>query len=276
MKDYSLYLECRSGISGDMTVAALLDLGADRDILNKALQSLPIKGFRTSITRVEKGGLTACDFMVILDEEYENHDHDMQYLHGTDCPADGEMETGTSKDGSNASDGFRTLSDIRDILFRAEITENARELSFRIFDILARGEAKAHGVGTDQVQFHEKGAVDTIVDIVSVAVCMDNLGINKVFVSPLCEGRGFVRSRHGMLPVPVPAVANIVADNGLSLRITDYEGEFVTPTGAAIAAALKTTDTLPKRFKTHRMGLGAGKREYELPGVLWAIIISED
>lgn len=90
------------------------------------------------------------------------------------------------------------------------------------------------------------------------------------------QGKGFVRSRHGMLPVPVPAVANIVADNGLSLRITDYEGEFVTPTGAAIAAALKTTDTLPKRFKTHRMGLGAGKQEYELPGVLWAIIISED
>lgn len=276
MTDYSLYLECKSGISGDMTVAALLDLGADQEVLDKALQNLPIKGFRTSITWVEKGGLTACDFMVILDAEYENHDHDMQYLYGADNLTDERIDSDFSQDSGNNSDGFRTLSDIRNILLRTEITENARELSFRIFDILAKGEAKAHGIGIDQVQFHEKGAVDTIVDIVSVAVCMDNLGISKVFVSPLCEGKGFIRSRHGMLPIPVPAVSNIVADNGLTLHITNYEGEFVTPTGAAIAAALKTMDTLPKKYKTHGIGLGAGKREHELSGVLRAIIFSED
>lgn len=276
MTDYSLYLECRSGISGDMTVAALLDLGADQNVLNKALQSLPVKGFRTNITRVEKDGLTACDFMVVLDEEYENHDHDMSYLHGKGCLTDKKKRTDYSEVNSNGSEGFRTLSDIKDILFRTEMTENARKLSFRIFDILAKGEAKAHGIGIEQVRFHEKGAVDTIVDIVSVAVCMDNLGISKVFVSPLCEGRGFIRSRNGMLPIPVPAVANIVADNGLILYRTDYEGEFVTPTGAAIAAALKTTDTFPKKFKTHGIGLGAGKRKYKLPGILKAAIISEN
>lgn len=276
MTDYSLYLECRSGISGDMTVAALLDLGADQNVLNKALQSLPVKGFRTNITRVEKDGLTACDFMVVLDEEYENHDHDMSYLHGKGCLTDKKKRTDYSEVNSNGSEGFRTLSDIKDILFRTEMTENARKLSFRIFDILAKGEAKAHGIGMEQVRFHEKGAVDTIVDIVSVAVCMDNLGISKVFVSPLCEGRGFIRSRNGMLPIPVPAVANIVADNGLILYRTDYEGEFVTPTGAAIAAALKTTDTFPKKFKTHGIGLGAGKRKYKLPGILKAAIISEN
>lgn len=276
MTDYSLYLECRSGISGDMTVAALLDLGADQNVLNKALQSLPVKGFRTNITRVEKDGLTACDFMVVLDEEYENHDHDMSYLHGKGCLTDKKKRTDYSEVNSNGSEGFRTLSDIKDILFRTEMTENARKLSFRIFDILAKGEAKAHGIGMEQVRFHEKGAVDTIVDIVSVAVCMDNLGISKVIVSPLCEGRGFIRSRNGMLPIPVPAVANIVADNGLILYRTDYEGEFVTPTGAAIAAALKTTDTFPKKFKTHGIGLGAGKRKYKLPGILKAAIISEN
>ena len=259
-----------------MTVAALLDLGADQNVLNKALQSLPVKGFRTNITRVEKDGLTACDFMVVLDEEYENHDHDMSYLHGKGCLTDKKKRTDYSEVNSNGSEGFRTLSDIKDILFRTEMTENARKLSFRIFDILAKGEAKAHGIGMEQVRFHEKGAVDTIVDIVSVAVCMDNLGISKVFVSPLCEGRGFIRSRNGMLPIPVPAVANIVADNGLILYRTDYEGEFVTPTGAAIAAALKTTDTFPKKFKTHGIGLGAGKRKYKLPGILKAAIISEN
>ena len=117
--------------------------------------------------------------------------------------------------------------------------------------------------------------MDSIVDIVSVAVCLDNLDVTEVIVPVLCEGRGTVRCQHGILPIPVPAVANIVSANHLRLKMTEVEGELVTPTGAAIVAAVKTKDKLPETFEIQKIGIGAGKRQYECPGILRAMIISE-
>jgi hypothetical protein len=111
------------------------------------------------------------------------------------------------------------------------------------------------------------------VDIVSVAVCLDNLDVDEVIIPQLSEGRGTVRCQHGILPIPVPATVNIVAKYDISMEIMNVKGEFVTPTGAAIAAAIRTSDRLPKNIKINRIGLGAGKREYELPGILRAMII---
>ena len=125
------------------------------------------------------------------------------------------------------------------------------------------------------MHFHEVGAVDSIVDIVAVAVCIDNLNINEVIVSPLYEGTGFIRCQHGVIPVPVPAVCEIVRDNDIDLKITNYEGEFVTPTGAAIVAAIKTSDKLPDKFKIEKIGIGAGKREYEKAGILRSMLIKD-
>ena len=155
------------------------------------------------------------------------------------------------------------------------MTENAKKIALRIFEILAEAESKAHNVPVDQVHFHEVGAVDSIVDIVSVAVCLDDLDITEVIVPVLCEGRGTVRCQHGILPIPVPAVANIVSANHLRLKMTEVEGELVTPTGAAIVAAVKTKDKLPETFEIQKIGIGAGKRQYECPGILRAMIISE-
>lgn len=267
----TLYLECSSGISGDMTVAALLDLGADETVLRGALASLPVGGYEIGITRVKKSGLDACDFQVKLDHAHENHDHDMEYLHGHHHD---EEEDGHDHVHSHSHE-HRGLPEIQQIIRAAAITDHAKEIALRVFHILAEAEAKAHGVPLEQVHFHEVGAVDSIVDIVAAAVCLDNLDITEVIVPQLCEGRGFVRCQHGVIPVPVPAVLNIVQANDLHLHLTEVEGELVTPTGAAIAAAVRTSDHLPEEFQILRAGIGAGKRTYERPSLLRAMLIMQ-
>ena len=302
----TLYLECASGISGDMTVAALLDLGADRAALDRALASLPVQGFEVRVGRVAKSGLDACDFDVRLDEEHENHDHDMAYLygheHGDAGASEGHDGHGQGhghhhahghgeKDGHGHAtdpehddhdhDGHhhhhhehRTLADVEAILDAADLAPRARSIAGRVFSILAQAEAQAHGTTPDRVHFHEVGAVDSIVDIVAAAVCLDSLGVEDVVVTELAEGTGTIRCAHGVIPVPVPAVCAIAAEHRLPLRATGVRGELVTPTGAAIAAAVRTADRLPARYTIAKVGLGAGKRSYEgCSGVLRAMLV---
>lgn len=269
----TLYLECRSGISGDMTVAALLDLGADQEVLMKALKSLPVQGFRVEISRVVKAGLDVCDFNVILDQAHENHDHDMEYLHGHSHGGE-DSEHGHHHEKAHEHE-HRGMPEIRRIIDGAEITDRARTIAVRIFEILAKAEAKAHGVPEDQVHFHEVGAVDSIVDIISAAVCLDDLDITEAVIPFLCEGKGTVRCQHGILPVPVPAVVNILEAHKIPVEMTGVEGELITPTGAAIAAAIGTSDRLPGRFVIKKTGIGAGKRSYERPSLLRAMLIEE-
>ena len=263
----NLYLECYSGISGDMMVAALLDLGASEEVLNKALHSLQIDGFKIEISRVLKSGLDACDFNVVLDKKHENHDHDMNYLYGKNTHKDDHRH--------NEEHHHRGLSDIVYIIEKSNITDNAKKIAINIFNILGKAEAAAHGVSIDQVHFHEVGAIDSIVDIVGVAVCLDNLQIENVIVPVLYEGSGFIRCQHGIIPVPVPAVCQIVANHNLKLHLTNTQGELVTPTGAAIVAAIKTQDKLPGEFSIKKIGLGAGKRTYERPSILRAMLIED-
>ncbi|MCD8051722.1 MAG: nickel pincer cofactor biosynthesis protein LarC [Clostridiales bacterium] len=270
----TLYLDCSTGISGDMTVAALLDLGADVAVLHKALNSLPLTGYQLRISRVKKSGLDACDFAVLLDEAHENHDHDMVYLYGHgEHPHEHPHDHGEHHTHDHP---HRNLPEILHIIRHGDLTPRARELAERIFTILAQAEAKAHGVPLDEVHFHEVGAVDSIVDIVAAAVCFDDLDIERVILPRLNEGRGFVRCQHGVIPVPVPATLAIVQAHGLPLHIGDTEGELVTPTGAAIAAAVATEFRLPDRFQVEKTGIGAGKRAYERPSLLRAMLISED
>lgn len=301
-----LYFECTSGISGDMTVAALLDLGADEQILRQAISSIPVSGFDIKISRVKKSGLDACDFDVLLDTAHENHDHDMEYLHGVEHHHEEHMhvheedehihehsheehghihehihehhheEAGHSHSHSHHGHHHhehRGLPDILAIIDQCKMTDSAKNLAKKIFDIVAVAESKAHGLPKEQVHFHEVGAIDSIVDIISVAVCFDNLGIKDVIIPVLYEGSGSIRCQHGILPVPVPATANIVEEYGLKLHKMDFMGEFVTPTGAAIAAAIRTEEKLPSTFSIIKTGIGAGKREYEKASILRAMIL---
>jgi hypothetical protein len=274
----SLYLECNAGISGDMFVAAMLDLGADQNILRQTLDSIPIDGYEIKIGRVLKSGLDACDFSVLLDQEHENHDHDMQYLHGQEQSHTQEHihvqeHHHVHDQNHHHHHEHRGISEIKHIISHTEMTDQAKELASRIFDILADAESKAHGLPKDQVHFHEVGAVDSIVDIIAAAVCFDQLGIKDVIIPELSEGKGMIRCQHGMIPVPVPATVNIVSAHGIRLHPLNIEGEFVTPTGAAIAAAIKTSGNLPEVYEINRIGIGAGKREYERPSILRAMIL---
>lgn len=288
----SLYLECNAGISGDMLVAALLDLGADKEVLDKALQSIPAKGFEYKISRVSKAGVDCCDFDVILDEEHANHDHDMAFLHGNgdavvhshehehehhhEHEHEHEHEHSHVPHEHHHHHEHRGLQEVIAIIDATDMSAAAKALALKIFDIIADAEAKAHAVEKNAVHFHEVGAIDSIVDIVAIAVCADSLGVENVIVPELCEGRGTVRCQHGVLPVPVPAAANIMQRFGFNVRLLPVQGEFVTPTGAAAAAALMTTDELPQSFKILGIGLGAGKRQYERPSILRALLIEDN
>ena len=265
----TLYLECASGISGDMLVGALLDLGADKQYLSEVLSTIKAEGFRIGYTRVKRSGLDCQDFDVILDEKHDGHDHDMEYLYG--------HEHAHSHDHHHHehSHEHRGIREIYEILDKTAMTDFARELAKDIFEVIAKAESAVHGVPINDVHFHEVGAIDSIVDIVAIAVCVDNLKIDKVIVPKLYDGYGTVRCQHGILPVPVPAVTNIVAEHKIALEILNVKGELVTPTGAAAVAALRSTSQLPKEFIIKKVGMGSGKRDYGLAGFLRAMIIEE-
>lgn len=299
----TLYLECNSGISGDMSVAMLLDLGADEQVLRRALESLPLEGYEVKVSRVFQSGIDCCDFHVVLDED--NHDHDMHYLYDEGDALTEGLEHNHHHDHEHEhhhlhghhhdhvhdhhhdhhhapdhgdhyhAHSHRHLAEINQIIDGGDLTPGANALAKKIFRIIAEAEAKAHNLPLDEVGFHEVGAVDSIVDIVAFAVCFDNLEIDSVFVPKLCEGTGVVRCQHGLLPVPVPAVVNILTDAPIPLEIIPYRGEFVTPTGAAILKAVRTGDMPEPGFLISRIGMGAGKRKTARANILRGMLLAE-
>lgn len=311
----TLYLETSSGISGDMFVAAMIDLGADPEALERALNSIPADGFMVEISSVKKSGIACCDFNVILDAAHENHDHDMAYLYGPapvssaapqeeahhchcheedpfpsrsghlsehHCHCHGEEEAHHCHchEGEEPHHHHehhhhgRHLAEILDIIDATDMTDSAKALAGKMFHIVAEAESLAHHMPLEEVHFHEVGAIDSIVDIIAAAVTFDSLEITDVIIPCLTEGRGTVRCQHGVLPVPVPATMNIIEAYDMPLTIMEAKGEYVTPTGAAIAAAICTTHQLPKAFRIVRTGLGAGKRAYtERTNILRAYLI---
>lgn len=263
----TLYLDCQAGIAGDMLVAALLDLGGKPALerLTQMLEKLSLEGFSVAVTRVKKAGIDCCDFDVKLDAAHENHDYDMAYLHGLG-------DTSHDHDHHHA---HRGLAQVEQVIDAAPLSDRARGLARDAFRILARAEAKAHGLPIDQVHFHEVGAVDSIVDVLAAAFLIDDLDIERAIVPALTDGHGTIRCQHGVIPVPVPATLNICIAHSLPLSSSSVEGELVTPTGAALVAALEPEFSLPGRYTIRAVGLGAGKRSYERPSILRAMLIEE-
>ena len=262
--DKLLYLECYSGISGDMTVGALLDLGAREEILRRELAKLPVAGYELKVGRAKKCGIDACNFDVILQDESSHGEHTHGHHHH------GEHTHGDSHTHHHE---HRTYGDISRMLQESCLEEPVLEMAKRIFRVVAEAEAKVHRMPLEEVHFHEVGAVDSIVDIVAAAVCLHDLGISRVAVSVLHEGTGTTWCQHGRIPVPAPAVLEMMARYELPVKITENEGEMITPTGAAIAAALRTEVALPEQFVVKKIGMGAGKKEFAQANILRAMIL---
>jgi uncharacterized protein (TIGR00299 family) protein len=233
----TLFLDCQAGIAGDMTVAALIDLGVPLTMLQEELAKLPLPAgsYQLATEPVKRGGIAATLLTVTC---------------GQDQP-------------------HRHYTEICRLISASGLAPAVQETAGRIFECLAQAEAKVHGVPVDAVHFHEVGAIDAIVDIVGVAIALDWLGIDEVYAAPLPLGSGWVETAHGRLPVPAPATLELL--RGLPVHTQCGAGERVTPTGAAIVAALTTRGQMPL-FQVQSVGYGAGSRQYDdTPNLLRAV-----
>ncbi len=231
------YLDCSSGISGDMTLGALLDAGADKDKLLAQLKTLNLPNWQLTTKKVNKQGVTATHVSIT----YEKQDHHRHY------------------------------TDIVKMIDGSKISAKAKDNAKKIFTALGEAEASVHGTTLEEVNFHEVGAVDSIIDIVGVSVCLDLLGIDKLSVSSLPYSHGTIKMEHGVYPNPGPATLNLL--KGFPMHNTTVIGELITPTGAAIVKALATPGF--PGMKLEHVGIGAGTKDFSHPNILRVLVGSE-
>ncbi|NLW90757.1 MAG: nickel pincer cofactor biosynthesis protein LarC [Syntrophomonadaceae bacterium] len=241
-----LYFDCYAGISGDMTVAALLDLGVDPKALRQELEKLHLDGWEMQVTQGHRNGLRGIKFDVRLGDG-SSHRHN-----------------------GHTATAHRNLGDIEAIIDHSSLKDAVKDLSKRIFSVLAAAEAHVHGKPITEVHFHEVGAVDSIIDIVGTAVCLDILAVDSIFASPVNLGGGLVNCAHGTLPVPAPATLEIL--QGVPVFSSGVQAELVTPTGAAILKTLVAGFVPMPRMTVEKTGYGMGSREIpEMPNMLRAM-----
>jgi pyridinium-3,5-bisthiocarboxylic acid mononucleotide nickel chelatase len=252
------YFDTFSGIAGDMTIGALVDAGVPFDAVERGLAPLGLRGFRLELGKRVRSGITARKFSVHVDTEVSHphgHGGGAHHHHGH---------------GEAAPHPHRHYAEIRELLARSELAPGVRSRAQRIFHALAVAEGRIHDVPPDDVAFHEVGAIDAIVDIVGTAICLDHLGVDEIYAGPLPLGSGFARSAHGVIPVPAPATLELL--RGFRTRPDDGAIELVTPTGAAILAALATPAAAPE-IAPEAIGYGAGDRELaDRPNLLRVVV----
>lgn len=291
-----LYFDCFSGISGDMAIGALLDLGIEREVFLKELSGLGLDGYKIEIGTKTVNGIRGTDVNVILTEsgqesvhEHEDecghrhgseggHGHGHEGRHAYECSPDHghssehdhDHEHGHAHDGHGHNHGGhdhththgeRGLAEIEQIIDRSSLSENIKAFSKKVFGEIAAAEAKVHGKPINEVHFHEVGAVDSIVDIAGTAICLELLGVDRIYSSALHDGSGFIECRHGMIPVPVPAVLEMLKGSGIPLISEDVGTELVTPTGMGLIKCLASGFGNRPPMLVEKTGYGHGKRD---------------
>jgi uncharacterized protein (TIGR00299 family) protein len=269
-----LYYDCFAGISGDMNLGAMIDLGIEAEYLKNELAKLPVNGYTLQITRDIRKGISGTRVNVLLDEqrlliadpghahEHEHeHPHDHEHLHDhTHAHTNLHVHPHDKKPQHNS------FAEIKQLILSGKLNDRVKNLSLSIFVKVAEAEAKIHNLPVGEVHFHEVGAVDSIVDIVGAAICLDKLGVDKVYCSTVELGGGTVHCAHGTYPVPAPATAEIVKQMPVRTGTVKYEA--TTPTGAAILAACVNEFTDKAEFSILRTGYGIGAKDGEIPNVL--------
>lgn len=241
----TLYFDCSSGISGNMTLGALLEIIGDDNFLLDELKKLHLDGYRIEISNKVKNGITGKYVDVILDEENE-HTHEHNHHHHV----------------------HRNLNDVNEIIDKSSIDEKSKDLAKRIFLRVAKAESKVHNKPLEEVHFHEVGAIDSIIDIVGTAILINKINPDKILSSIVNDGYGFIECAHGTMAVPVPATTEIFASSNVKFRQIDIDTELVTPTGAAIIAELAEDFTTLPAMITRKIGWGAGYKDISIPNVL--------
>ena len=244
-----LYYDCFSGISGDMHLGAMIDLGVDPDGLIEQLGKLDLSGYELRITKDQRKGISGTKVDVILDGDnhHQNHGHHHAHDHDHQHP-------------------HRNLEDITKIIQTSELSNAVKERSIRMFRRLAEAEGKIHDQPIEKVHFHEVGAVDSIVDIVGAAVCLEMLAPDIIYSSPVELGGGFVKCEHGTFPVPAPATAEILT--GIPVKSGAVPFETTTPTGALIIACNAEEFGPMKNLRISKTAYGIGNRDTDIPNVL--------
>jgi uncharacterized protein (TIGR00299 family) protein len=264
-----LYYDCFCGISGDMNLGALLDLGVDGEYLIGELAKLQLDSeYEVRINKELKMGITGTKVDVILKAEALEHCHGRSGLedqhqqassHDHHHPEHPERQV-------DHHHQHRNLQDIEAIINCSKLSDRVKQSSIDMFIRIARAEAKIHGKSLNEVHFHEVGAVDSIVDMVGAAIALDYLKPDKILASPVQVGGGFVQCQHGLFPVPAPATAEILA--GIPIKAGLVPCETTTPTGAVILAANVQTFIDQPEFVVEKIGYGIGRRDLEIPNVL--------
>lgn len=285
-----LYFDCFSGISGDMVIGALMDLGVEEETFRRELSKLKLSGYDLVIKKTVKNSITVTDFKVVLDEEiYAKHNKD--YVHVNCEDVDEQKENEHFDDNSSSINDHhhhdhhhdhnydhghnykqhhhghdeynhaRNLKDIEALIDSSDLSNNVKQFSKKVFSEIAFAEAKVHNKTVEEVHFHEVGAVDSIVDIVGTAIGLDLLKIDRVYSSPLHDGTGFIECQHGRLPVPVPAVMEMLTNSNIPYIVEDINTELVTPTGIGIIKCLAHSFGNMPKMLINKVGYGAGKRD---------------
>jgi pyridinium-3,5-bisthiocarboxylic acid mononucleotide nickel chelatase len=255
----TLYLDLFSGVSGDMFLGALIDLGVEAARLETELAKLCVSGYHLHVGRETRGGMAGTRFAVHLEAEHHHHEHKAHH-HGEEH-AHAPHEHG------------RNFSDIRRLIERSALSPWVRERSVAVFQRVADAEGKIHGLPAEQVHFHEVGALDSIVDIVGACLALDVLGRPRMLASAPVEGTGSVHCRHGRLPLPAPATLEILTARGIRLDQCDEPNELITPTGAALLAEFCEGFGTMNELKALKVGYGLGQRENKTrPNVLRAVL----
>ena len=273
----TLYLDTFSGISGDMFIGALIDLGVDVHKLAHQLEKLKLDGFHLHVAQAEKSGIAGIKFDVHLEDEHHHHDHEhgagCDHGHGEHDHGHGDHHHHDHEPHEHSHDDSRNFTAIKKLITKSKLSPWVKKKSIAVFQRIADAEGKIHGKPASEVHFHEVGAVDSIVDIVGACIGLEMLGKPRVVAAPPVEGTGWIRCAHGRFPIPTPATLAILGARGAAITQCDEPNELITPTGAALVAEFAESFEPMTGIVADKIGFGLGTRDNKTrPNVLRAVL----